>query len=107
MGVGLGVGVTDTLGGSLAFTLRSGTDSLYGDVTMVGSTGQPLQEALAFHTPLVAAALPRPRPPRRPRRRGPRDEEPPSDADFADCPALPAGRRRTGRGTRARSRPEK
>jgi hypothetical protein len=32
-------------GGSLAFTLRSGTDSLYGDVTMVGSAGQPLQPA--------------------------------------------------------------
>jgi hypothetical protein len=32
-------------GGSLAFTLRSGTDSLYGDVTMVGLAGQPLRAA--------------------------------------------------------------
>jgi hypothetical protein len=32
-------------GGSLAFTLRSGTDSLFGDVTMVSSTGQPLRPA--------------------------------------------------------------
>jgi hypothetical protein len=32
-------------GGSLGFTLRRGTDSLYGDVTMVGSTGQPLRPA--------------------------------------------------------------
>lgn len=31
--------------GSLEFTLRHGTDSLYGDVTMVGSTGQPLRPA--------------------------------------------------------------
>jgi hypothetical protein len=31
--------------GSLDFTLRRGTDSLYGDVTMVGSTGQPLRPA--------------------------------------------------------------
>jgi hypothetical protein len=29
-------------GGSLAFKLRSGSDSLYGDVVMVGSAGQPL-----------------------------------------------------------------
>jgi hypothetical protein len=32
-------------GGSLAFELRSGSDSLYGDVTMVGSAGQPLHPA--------------------------------------------------------------
>jgi len=31
--------------GSLEFTLRRGTDSLYGDVAMVGSTGQPLRPA--------------------------------------------------------------
>jgi hypothetical protein len=31
--------------GSLDFTLRRGTDSLYGDVTMVGSSGQPLRPA--------------------------------------------------------------
>ena len=32
-------------GGSLSFTLRSGTDSLYGDVTMLDPYGQKLQPA--------------------------------------------------------------
>ena len=32
-------------GGSLSFTLRSGTDSLYGDVTMVDPHGQQLRPA--------------------------------------------------------------
>jgi hypothetical protein len=32
-------------GGSLAFTLRSGSDSLYGDVTMVDPKGQQLRPA--------------------------------------------------------------
>jgi hypothetical protein len=32
-------------GGSLAFTLRSGSDSLYGDVTMVDAKGQQLRAA--------------------------------------------------------------
>jgi hypothetical protein len=32
-------------GGSLSFTLRSGTDSLYGDVTMLDPHGQPLRAA--------------------------------------------------------------
>jgi hypothetical protein len=32
-------------GGSLAFSLRSGTDSLFGDVTMVDPRGQPLRSA--------------------------------------------------------------
>jgi hypothetical protein len=31
--------------GSLDFTLGRGTDSLYGDVSMVGATGQPLRPA--------------------------------------------------------------
>ncbi len=38
-------GTAGRRGGSLAFILRSGTDSLYGDVTMVGPTGQPLRPA--------------------------------------------------------------
>lgn len=38
-------GGTVARSGSLDFTLRHGTDSLYGDVTMVGSTGQPLHPA--------------------------------------------------------------
>jgi hypothetical protein len=37
-------------GGSLAFTLRSGSDSLYGDVTMVGSAGQPVRAADPMET---------------------------------------------------------
>jgi hypothetical protein len=32
-------------GGSLAFTLRSGTDSLYGDVTMIDPRGQTIRSA--------------------------------------------------------------
>jgi len=32
-------------GGSLSFTLRSGTDSLYGDVTMIDSRGQQIRAA--------------------------------------------------------------
>jgi len=32
-------------GGSLGFTLRSGTDSLFGDVTMMGSNNQPVRPA--------------------------------------------------------------
>ncbi|MFL5617465.1 MAG: hypothetical protein ACJ79A_03615 [Gemmatimonadaceae bacterium] len=32
-------------GGSLSFTLRSGSDSLYGDVTMVDPRGQPIRAA--------------------------------------------------------------
>jgi hypothetical protein len=32
-------------GGSLSFSLRSGTDSLYGEVTMVDPGGQPLRSA--------------------------------------------------------------
>jgi len=32
-------------GGSLSFTLRSGTDSLYGDVTMIDSRGQQVRAA--------------------------------------------------------------
>jgi hypothetical protein len=32
-------------GGSLAFTLRSGSDSLYGDVTMADPAGQPIRAA--------------------------------------------------------------
>ena len=32
-------------GGSLSFTLRSGTDSLFGDVTMVDPRGQPIRSA--------------------------------------------------------------
>lgn len=32
-------------GGSLSFSLRSGTDSLYGDVTMVDPRGQPIRAA--------------------------------------------------------------
>ena len=32
-------------GGSLSFSLRSGTDSLYGDVTMVDPRGQPIRSA--------------------------------------------------------------
>jgi len=35
-------------GGSLSFTLRSGTDSLYGDVTMVDPHGQQLHAADAM-----------------------------------------------------------
>jgi hypothetical protein len=32
-------------GGSLSFTLRSGSDSLYGDVTMMDLAGQPMRSA--------------------------------------------------------------
>ena len=32
-------------GGSLSFSLRSGSDSLYGDVTMVDTRGQPVRSA--------------------------------------------------------------
>jgi hypothetical protein len=32
-------------GGSLTFTLRSGSDSLYGDVTMLDPAGQPMRSA--------------------------------------------------------------
>lgn len=32
-------------GGSLTFTLRAGTDSLYGDVTMIDPRGQPIRSA--------------------------------------------------------------
>ena len=32
-------------GGSLSFSLRSGSDSLYGDVTMVDPRGQPIRSA--------------------------------------------------------------
>jgi hypothetical protein len=38
-------GGVNSRGGSLAFTLKNGTDSLYGDVTMMGSNGQPLRAA--------------------------------------------------------------
>ena len=32
-------------GGSLSFSLRSGTDSLYGDVTMIDPRGEPIRSA--------------------------------------------------------------
>jgi hypothetical protein len=38
-------GASAARSGSLDFTLRRGTDSLYGDVAMVGSSGQPLRPA--------------------------------------------------------------
>ena len=45
-------------GGSLAFTLRSGSDSLYGDVTMVDAKGQQLRPAdpMNVHQIHVASA---------------------------------------------------
>ena len=36
-------------GGSLSFTLRSGSDSLYGDVTMMDLAGQPMRSADPEH----------------------------------------------------------
>jgi hypothetical protein len=38
-------GAGTSRGGALTFTLRSGSDSLYGDVTMLDVTGQPLVAA--------------------------------------------------------------
>ena len=38
-------GASGGRGGSLAFSLRSGTDSLYGDVTMIDSRGQHIRAA--------------------------------------------------------------
>ena len=44
-------------GGSLSFTLRSGTDSLYGDVTMIDPYGQQLRPAdpMAAHVQHVSS----------------------------------------------------
>ena len=45
-------------GGSLSFTLRSGTDSLYGDVAMVDPRGQPIRAADAPNVHALHVASP-------------------------------------------------
>lgn len=45
-------------GGSLAFTLRSGSDSLYGDVTMIDPRGAPIRAADPSGTHAMHVASP-------------------------------------------------